>query len=176
MEGKTTIQLPLDLTNQVALKRFLLELINYVDMATGLKGNAKVSTEPWVINNLAGYTTNVALNTTLEAYGTKDYITSQLLPYATDSDINNALLPYATQSYVISALVGYATESYVTSALVGYATESWVSTNYTYNPEQTTEALLSQTISTTYVQSEVQAISTKVDNILGKLALANIIA
>jgi len=163
MEGKTTIQLPLDLTNQVALKRFLLELINYVDMATGLKGNAKVSTEPWVTGALAGYVTTSSLTTLLTGY-------------VTDSSLSTTLDGYTTNISLSTTLSSYATQSYVTSALVGYATESWVSTNYTNNPEQATEALLSQTISLLYSQSEVQAISTKVDNIISKLALANIIA
>jgi len=137
MAGKTSIQIPANITDQTVLKRFLFQLITYVDTAIGLKGASKVITEP----NLIG-----------------------------------TLVPYATQSWVTTTLVPYATQSWVTDTLVPYATQSWVTTNFTNNPIQANITTLAQTISSTYTQSEVQAISTKVDNIIATLALAKIIA
>jgi len=148
MVGKSTIQIPSNVGDATVLKRFLLELVNYIDTARGLKDGDNVIT--------------------------LSYVSDVIKPYVDDSFIG-----YATESWVTNtALASYATESWVTStALSGYATESWV-TNlaYTSNPEQTAIADLNQTISATYTQSEVQAISDKVDDMLSALRGSNIIS
>lgn len=134
MAGSTTIQIPSNIGDATVLKRFLLELVNYIDIATGIKeGDSTI---------------------------TQSYVTSTLIPY-----VDNSFIGYATESWV------------TTTALSGYATQSWVTTQaYTSNPEQLAITDLNQTISANYVQSEVQAVSDKVDDILVALRNANIIS
>jgi hypothetical protein len=48
MEGKTFIQVPLDITDAIALKRFLIELVTYIDKSIGLKGTNFVITSDYL--------------------------------------------------------------------------------------------------------------------------------
>jgi hypothetical protein len=80
--GKTTIQIPANINEPTNLKRFLLELINYIDLTTGVKDGD----------------TGVTIS----------YVENTIYPWVTDT----ALLGYATQSWVTgTALTGYATQS-----------------------------------------------------------------
>jgi len=155
MAGSTFIPVPTDITDATSLRRFLMKLVEQLDIAFGNRGNSPFTQT----NDTIGYIDTIN-NTLLQIQNSLN-------------SLNNLQDDYSVLTGVrdYTNVVGYDTNK------TFIADTDIVSKKYVddRHPEQPAITSLSQTISATYVQAEVQAISSKVDSILVALRLANII-
>jgi hypothetical protein len=154
MVGSTFIQVPHDVNDATSLKRFLQKLVEQLDIAFGNRGDAAFVTSSTSTTNLEQLQNSInAIASSLSNYstldGSRDY--TGIVGYNIDKT-------FTTSTDIIS-------KKYADDLVIGL----------TSNPEQVAITSLAQTISATYVQGEVQAISSKVDAILVALRNANII-
>lgn len=154
MAGSTFIQVPHDVNDTMSLKRFLQKLVEQLDVAFGNRGDTAFITTSDNTTNLTQLQNSINSIASLQGTystldGSRDY--TNVVGY-------NANKTFTTSTDIIS-------KKYADDLVIGL----------TANPEQAAITSLAQTISATYVQSEVQAISSKVDAILVALRSANII-
>lgn len=155
MPNSTFIQVPSDLSDPIVLRRFLLVLIQQLDIAFGNRGDtattssltelqATINTINTVISGLLS--SSIAASTYVRQDGGTDFT--------------------GIQSYSVHPTFS------VDEELID---KKYADDNFTNNPQQSDPGDLNQTISGTYNQAQVQAISDKVDTILAALRSANII-
>ena len=185
MAGNTFIQVPNDITSPIILKRFLGKLILELDKAFGNRGQVSFASN----TDLNKYL--VSLNTQLEEVVTEGLTYTKLdgsrpntgIQTYSDSFVFTNANDLITKYYVdteITTLTEYVDTEITT--LTNYVdTEintltEYVDTNFTNNPIQASIGSLALTISNPPTQAEVQAIASKVDDILVKLRDSNIIA
>lgn len=191
MAGNTFIAIPPNIADPVNLKRFLNLLVEKLDVAFGNRGTSPFANEKAISKQITTISDLIdAINETSLLYskldGTRDF--TNIVGYDNDKTFI-ADTDIVAKKYVdteITTLTEYVDETFEpiitdkgTAFNVDFGTTSGTATEggtTTNNPEQTAIASLSQTISATYVQAEVQAISSKVDAILSALRSANIIA
>ena len=190
MAGNTFISIPPNISDPVSLKRFLGLLVEKLDIAFGNRGTSPfantdvISSEIKTINDLI-----VAINEAVLLYckldGSTDF--TGIVSYDTNK-VFTADTNLIDKKYVdtkATTLTNYVNDNFEPiietkgtafnvdfGTTTGTVTEGGTTTN---NPLQDPISSLNQTISSTYTQSEVQAISSKVDAILATLRLANII-
>jgi len=176
----TFIQLPMDVTNPVELRRFLDKLVQQVDVAFGHRGSSGFATETSINKGITSIqelikAINIELLTYSKLDGSRNY--DGIVSYSTTNSFasgSNELVDvnYVESNYepILSTKGTAFNKDFGTSA--GTVTEGGTTT---YNPKQSSISSLNQIISNPPTQAEVQAISNKVDKILSTLQLSNII-
>lgn len=184
MAGNTFIQVPNDITSPIILKRFLGKLILELDKAFGNRGQVSFASNKDLNKFL------VSLNTQIEEVVTEGLTYTKLdgsrpntgIQTYSDSFVFTNANDLITKVYVddeITTLTEYLDTEIVN--LTNYVDDeiftltNYVDTNFTNNPIQASIAELALTISNPPTQAEVQAIASKVDDILVKLRDSNII-
>ena len=176
----TFIQLPLDVSDPIQLRRFLDKLVQQLDISFGNRGDSPfVSANHFLsgigtIQDLIGALEKEAL-TYSKIDGSRDY--TAIVKYSSDrvfSTGSNQLVDvkYTEDTYEpkFSKNTSFNKDFGTTS---GTVTEGGTTTN---NPEQASISDLTQVISNPPTQAEVQAIQDKVNSVLSSLRLANIIS
>ena len=180
MANSTFIQVPPNVTDPATLKRFLEKLILQLDVAFGNRGTNAFVTDSFLSGNLTSINDVInAINQEALKYikrdGTRNFTDkiSYDTSYTFDDDRNLVDKGYVDDTFepIIATKNTAFNKAFGTTA--DTVTEGGTTTN---NPEQSAISSLAQTISATYVQSEVQAISSKVDAILVALRNSNIIS
>lgn len=185
----TFIQVPSNLDDSVALRRFLEKLILQLDIAFGNRGNSEFITTSSVqqITVTATYVQNEISQALL------DYIKKNGDTLITDTlNYDDATTVVITNDEDIPHKK-YVDDNFISSTnnttILTYDSELTISNNTDIphkkyvddkieelKPEQSLISALNQTIGGTYSQTEVQDISDKVDEILAALKSANIIS
>ena len=161
MAGNSFIVVPPNVAEDpLAMRRFLLALIERLDIAFGNRGSdpfATTSALTGVDGKLVRYlTTTLAASTYLAiADATTGYL-----------DVDGTTDLTGIQSYDTNKTFTDDKE---------LIAKKYADDNFTNNTQQTDPTDLSQTINAAYVQAEVQLISDRVDDILALLRLAVII-
>lgn len=178
MGNSSFIQLPQDVSDPQQLRRFLDKLILQIDIAFGNRGSNQFTTASEVnsdINSIQETLDFIASEEEkfIRVDGSRDF--SGVVKYSSDltftDDKSLIAKKYADDNYEPSFTKDTAfNKDFGTGA--GTVTEGGTTTN---NPQQSDIADLNQTISDPPTQTEVQAISDKVDAMLGALRSANII-
>lgn len=179
MANSTFIQVPPNVTDAAALKRFLEKLVLQLDVAFGNRGAggfAPTITFQQGVLSIQDIAQAISKEAVMYSKldGSRQY--TDIVSYATDKTFTDGkeliAKKYADDTFEpMIATKGTAfNNNFGTST--GTVTEGGTTTN---NPKQTAIADLNQTISATYTQAEVQAISDKIDDILGALRGANIV-
>lgn len=180
MANSTFIQVPPNVTDAPALRRFLEKLILQLDIAFGNRGaGGFTQTITFQQGIVSIQDIAQAISEEAVAYskldGSRPY--SEIISYDTDKTFVDGkeliAKKYVDDTFepVISTKGSAFNKDFGTTA--GTVTEGGTTTN---NPKQTAVADLNQTISATYSQAEVQAISNKVDALLDVLRNSNIIS
>lgn len=180
MANSTFIQVPANIADIATLRRFLEKLILQLDIAFGNRGNNAFVTTTILDNSAASLQDVIdqisqAVSNYSKLDGSRDY--TGIVKYDTDfvltNDFSLTHKKFVDDNFepIIATKGSAFNVNFGTTS--GTATEGGTTTN---NPKQTAIANLSQTISTTYSQAQVQAISSKVDSLLAALRLANILA
>lgn len=180
MANSTFIQVPANITDAATLKRFLEKLILQLDIAFGNRGNNAFVTSSVLDDSVASLQDVIdqisqAASNYSKLDGSRDY--TGVVKYDTDftltDDLSLTHKKFVDDTFepIIATKGSAFNVNFGTTS--GTATEGGTTTN---NPEQPAIANLSQAISATYSQAQVQAISSKVDSLLVALRLANILA
>lgn len=205
MVGSTFIQVPHDVVDAISLKRFLVKLVEQLDIAFGNRGTTSFLTQAegnqttlrvqQVENSIQFLNGLQSSYSTLD--GTRNY--TDIISYdtnkvfTTDTDIISKkyvddlinILSGLQNSYSTldgardyTGIISYDLDKVFTTStdIISKKYADDLVIGLTANPVQAAITSLAQTISATYVQTEVQAISSKVDTILSALRSANIIS
>lgn len=177
MERSTFIQVPPDVTDVRTLKRFLDKLVLQLDIAFGNRGTESFTKHSVFSNSISSMQELIdILNAKEHTYslldGSRDY--TGVVAYDTEKTLDDLSLVYKKHiddnfEPVFEKSTAFNKDFGVTA---GTVTEGGTTTT---NPIQPALANLGLTISNPPTQSEVQAISDKVDALLVILRSANII-
>lgn len=176
MAGNTSIQIPTNLSDPIAIRRTLIAIVEAIDIAFNNKGNKVLATESdiastnSVIDALKNLVQQEATNYlrkdgSAQATGVLKY--SSVVAISSDIDIVHkkyADNPVFTRSY--TTLVNITNDTDIPH-------KKYVDDKYKSNVAIPN---LSISASSTYQQSEVQAIITKVNDLLNALRGVNIIS
>lgn len=176
MAGSTSIQIPNNLSDPIAIRRTLIAIVEYIDIAFNNKGTKVLATESDIINTvkiinaLKQLVQQEAVNYLRKdgsAQATDVLKYSSVLAISSDIDIPH-------KKYVDSPVF---TRSYTTLVDIVNDTDiphkKYVDTRYASNISVSN---LSITAGATYSQSDTQAIIDKINSLLNTLRGVNIIS
>lgn len=179
MANSTFIQVPPNVTDATALKRFLEKLVLQLDIAFGNRG-----TESFTPTNVFQQSI-ISVQDIAQAISEEAVLYSKLdgsrsftgaVSYDTDKTFMDGkeliAKKYVDDGFEPKIVIKGTAFNKSFGSSTGTVTEGGTTTN---NPKQNAIADLNQTIGATYSQSDVQAISDKVDAILAALRGAYII-
>lgn len=179
MAGSSFIQLPSNVDDSIQLRRFLDKLVQQLDIAFGNRGDDSFVTQTNYISGVSSIQELInAINKELLDYSKLDGSRNYTGKVSYDS--TKSFISGSNEIVDVNYVENYSEPKFDKNTafnkdfgtISGTVTEGGTTTN---NPKQASISTLNQTISNPPTQSEVQAISDKVDTILSTLQASNII-